>query len=50
MRTKESKPNRKKLQKRLNKKKQGDSSVEMFKLMLEEQKKANEEQKKPMNT
>ena len=30
----------KKLQKRLNKKKQGNSSIEMFKLMLEEQKKS----------
>ena len=30
----------KKMQKRKNKKKQGDSSVDMFKLMLEEQKKS----------
>ena len=40
----------KKLQKRLNKKKQGDSSVEMFKLMLEEQKKQMKNKRKPMKT
>ena len=36
----------KKMQKRKNRRKQGDSSAEVFKLLLEEQKKANEEQKK----